>query len=390
MSESSQPHILFISRQPPKQGTGSHIIFERHLKRLEDSNWEISIVAPEHSLKDREITDSWNVISLPKRRWWWLPFRKNMPFSFLIRMWYWERECKHNLKGKKISAILADRWDEYSFFAAFLAQRWKIPFSLIIHDRPESWAKSDAERQKIAKQTEFIIDRAERIWTVSPELADAYGLKLNSKTSVLLPIPNGEFSNISLKEKFGDREFIVAHAGSLHPFQFNNFKILADCLKKVNGVLLLIASENNPTFKKLKKECSNIKCQKPFETNIEAIQFLGRTANCLLVSYSFDLSQQLWAKTSFPSKLVEFAHLGIPILILAPPETAISNWASNNNWLGYVSSLEDKKINDVLNKLTNYKDWLIMAEQSKKIAVETFAPENIHNQFESEIAIAAN
>ena len=390
MSELVNPHILFISRQPPKQGTGSHIIFKRHLKRLEDSNWEISIVAPEHSLTNQEITDTWNVISLPKRRWWWLPSRKNVPFSFLIRMWYWEWECKHNLKGKKISAILADYWDEYSLFAAFLAKKWKVPFSLIIHDQPELWAKSNKERQKIAKRTRFVINCAERIWAVSPELADAYGLKLSSKTSVLLPIPNGEFSNLSLKEKSGDREFTVAHAGSLHSFQFNNLKILADCLKKVNGVLLLIASEDNSTLIKLKKECSNIKCQKPFETNIEAIQFLSRTANCLLVSYSFNLSQQLWAKTSFPSKLVEFSHLGIPILILAPSETAVSNWALNNNWLAYVSSLEEEKINNVINMLTDRQNWSIMSEQSKEIAIKIFNPEHIHNQFKSEIATIAN
>ena len=390
MSKDLQPHVLFISRQPPKQGTGSHIIFERHLKRLEDSNWKISIVAPEHSLNNQEITDTWNIISLRKRRWWWLPYRKNLPFSLLIRMWYWEWECKHNLKDKKISAILADHWDEYSFFAAFLAKKWNVPFSLVIHDQPELWAKSNQEKQKIAKRTQLVIARAKRIWTVSPELADAYGLKLNSKTSVLLPIPNGKFYNLPSLEKFDDGKFIVAHAGSLHPFQFNNLKILANCLKKINGVLLLIASENNLTLKKLKNECSNIKCKKPFETNIEAIQFLSKTADCLLVSYSFDLSQQLWAKTSFPSKLVEFTHLGIPILILAPPETAISNWALDNDWLGYVSSLEEKQINNILSKLTDREDWLIMAKQSKKIAMNTFDPENIHNQFKSEIATIVN
>lgn len=390
MSELSNPHILFISRIPPKQGIGSHIIIERHLRRLEDSNWEISIAAPEHTLTNVKIPNSWNVISLPKRRWWWPPFRHQIPLSLEMRIRCWEGECKNNLKGKKISAILADYWDNYSLLGAFVSQKWNIPLSLIIHDQPELWAISKKQELEIAKRTKFVTNQAKRIWSVSPELADAYGLSSSPKSSILLPIPNGSFSGLFSEKKSFNGEFVIAYAGSLHPFQFNNFKTLALCLQKINGIFLLIAESDNPTAKKLKQQFTNVRHYETFKSNTEAMCFLAKNANCMLVSYSFDLSQQPWAKTSFPSKLVEFAHLEIPILILAPANIAISNWAIKNKWLSYVSSLEETKLMSILSAMQHQKTWLEMAKQSCEFALTKFNPDTIQAQFQSEIATIAN
>ncbi|AFZ36139.1 hypothetical protein Sta7437_2608 [Stanieria cyanosphaera PCC 7437] len=389
MSEISNPHILFISRQPPRQGTGSHIIIERHLKRLEDSNWKISIVAPENTLAKVKLPNTWNVISLPKRRWWWPAFRKHLPLSLKIRIHCWEWECKNNLKNTKISAILADYWDDYSLLAAFLSKKWNIPLSLIIHDQPELWAASKKQELEIAKRTKLVINQAQRIWCVSQELADAYRLNLNPKTRILLPISNGNFLGLCAEKQPSNlnKEFVIAHAGSLHPFQYENFKQIALCLQKINGVFLLIAEQENPTVKKLQQQFDNIKHYPTFKSNTEVMSFLAKNAHCLLVSYSFDLNQQPWAATSFPSKLVEFAHLKIPILILAPLNTAISNWAINNNWLGYVSSLEETELIDILNKIKDEETWLKMAKQSTRLALTKFNPDLIQAQFQSEIAI---
>jgi hypothetical protein len=386
MLELSNPHILFISRKPPQQGTGSHIIIERHLRRLEYSNWEISIATPENSLTNIKLPDTWNIISLPKRRWWWPPLRDKIPLSLAMRLHCWKWECKNKLKGKKVTAILADYWDNYSLLAAFLSKQWQIPLSLIIHDQPELWANSEQQKIEIAKRTKFVVNQAQRIWCVSPELADAYQLSSNPKMSVLFPIPNGNFSNLFSQKKSLNEEFVIAHAGSLHPFQFDNLKTLAICLGKINGVLLLITQRDNPVVIKLIQKFDNVRQCEPWENNTQAMSFLAKNADCILVSYSFESHQQLWAKTSFPSKLVEFSHLNIPILILAPPNTAISNWAINNNWLSYVSSLKEAKLIDILNKIKHKKTWCKMAEQSKQMALNKFQPDIIQAQFQSEIA----
>jgi hypothetical protein len=69
--------------------------------------------------------------------------------------------------------------------------------------------------------------------------------------------------------------------------------------------------------------------------------------------------------------IVEFSHLGLPVLILASPCTTISNWAKARQWLSHISELDNKE----------------MANQTRKVASGEFHPDLIQAQFESELAV---
>lgn len=380
-------HVLLISFLPPIIGTGSSVILKRHLHQLEREGWKISIVVPEQHLQPTyDFPISWQIIPLISHRWWWPPVRPQIPISLEFRFFIWRLECERAMSNQFPSAILTVLWDIYPLFATHLSSHWNIPLSVIIHDQEELWAKSEAKQRQIRQRSRRVLQQADRIWAVSKELKTTYNLNMDNRTSILLPIPetlNQQF--IEWRNNFRQHP-VVAHAGSLHPFQISNFCTLARLLEKVNGTLLIIARSDNPTLLEILKTCSNVEHQQPFESNKDAIAFLANRASCILVSYAFLLDKQPWAATSFPSKLVEFSHLGLPILILAPSSTAISRWSLEHNWLSYIDCLDKLQLIEILTKLTNKETWNEMAKQTRKVSLNEFSANLIQAQFEAELA----
>jgi glycosyltransferase involved in cell wall biosynthesis len=379
-----EQHIMYVSGVVPKQGTCSPIIIDRHLTRLEKSNWKISLAVPEMGIAEEKFPESWQIISLPTRRWWWPPVRTEIPGSLELRLRCWRSECDRVLMGKRPSAILTVLGDFYSLLAVLLSKSWEIPLSVIVHDQVELLVNSEKERRLISHYSSIVLNQASRVWTVSPELGDTYHLKAE-KAKVLFPIPSGNIQSfVEWQDKFKDSP-VVAYAGSLHPFQISNFLNIASALQKINGTLLLITHPDNPVLIQLLDSYSNVKYQEPFKTNKEVIEFLGKNASCILVSYSFELTQQPWGANSFPSKLVEFSHLGLPVLILAPPNTALSTWAKRHDWLSYLDCMNEEKLLHILQHLKDKDMWKKMAEKARYVCIKEFDPEIIQAQFESEL-----
>lgn len=379
-------HILFASNSPPKQGAGSLIIVDRHLRRLSSKNYKISIVAPEQSIVNEKFPDSWQTIAMPMRRRWWPPYRPEIPGLLELRFRCWQLECERVLMKERPSAILTVLKGVYSLFAAHLSKTWQIPLSVIVHDQEELWASSDAEYRWIKQHSITILNQAARVWPVSPEIGDAYQVKEPSKLSVLFPIPEGNYQCVEWKDSFKSSP-VIAYAGSFYPGQTSFFSSIASALKKINGTLLLIIPNDKFDLLNLPDTCSNVKYQEPFPQNIDVINFLAENASCILVPYPLDLTKHPWAATCFPSKLVEFSHLGLPLLTVAPPNTAFSNWAKRHNWLSHLSDMNEEELLKLLNQLTEKETWMKMAQQSRYVAAGEFNHNVIQSQFESELAI---
>lgn len=385
-----QQHILFTLGHAPKQGSGTPIIIDRHLRRLSSENWKISIVSTEQSIASQNFPHSWHIIPMPVRRWWWFPYRPQIPGLLDLRLRCWQSECERVLMKERPSAILTVLQDVYSLFAAHLSKTWQIPLSVIVHDQHEFWASSDAQYRCIRQNSNTVLNQAARVWPVSREIGDGCQVKETSKISVLLPISEGNYQGfVKWKDSFKSNP-VIAYAGSLYEGQIPIFYRIASALKKINGTFLLIIT-NFECFQvdllKLLKNCSNVKYQKPFVKNIDVITFLAENASCILVSYPLDLTKHPWIATSFPSKLIEFSHLGLPLLTLAPPSTALSNWAKRHNWLSHLSQINEEEVLKVLNQLTEKESWMKMAQQSQNVALNEFNPNVIQAQFESELAI---
>jgi glycosyltransferase involved in cell wall biosynthesis len=378
-------HILFSYCSPPMQGPGSPIIMDRHLKRL-SNDWKISIIAPEQSFVNTDFPDSWQVIRMPMRRWWWPPYRLHISKSLELRFLCWRLECERVFFGERPTAIVTILKDIYSIFAAYLSKAWQIPLYVIVHDREELWSNSDLERRWIRRNYPIVLNQATKIWPVSEELGSFCKVNEATKITTLIPIPEGKNRGFA---KWAD-EFktspVVAYAGSIYPSQVAHFRSVASKLEKLGGTLLLITPKDRPGILQLLDAFPNIEHREPFAKNSDVIDFLARRASCVLVPYPLNLSEHPWAATCFPSKLVEFSHLGLPIFILAPAGTALGNWAIKHGWYSYLSDMDEEKLFQMLRRLTEKTEWIEMAKQSQAVAQEEFNPDLIQAQFESELS----
>jgi glycosyltransferase involved in cell wall biosynthesis len=382
---SARKHILYISGIVPRQGTGGWIVMYRHLERLEKAGWRVSLVIPQQCVQSSHFPESWEVIVIPMRKWWWPPVKSYLPGSLTLRVSLWCLECERILKFKQPDVILTLLGDNYALLAKQLSRAWTIPLAVIVHDDLKLRATTPKERAAVERQNSLILSQAERVWLVSPEMKNVVPLNKASQVSVLCPIPHGNYQEfVEWRPEFQSNP-TIAHAGSFYLFHVPYFLKLAAALEKVSGTLLIVASKNNPASIALLETCSNVKIQEPFEKNEDVLSFLKEQASCMVVFYPFGLEENPWTATSFPSRMIEFMHLGLPFLIFASPNTALGNWALKNNWQSYLKQFDDAYVSNFLRRLIQPNTWSLMAEQSRHVAMNEFNPDVIQAQFEAEL-----
>ncbi|WP_017654679.1 glycosyltransferase family 1 protein [Fortiea contorta] len=382
---SPKNHILYIGGVIPKQSFSGSAILYRHLQRLEDSNWKISVVSSEQKALNTNFPESWRIIALPDRRLWWPPVREKIPGSLELRLHLWKRECNKLFSEDRPSAILTVLWDYYSLLAAAISKSWNIPLSVIVHDDWELFSPVP-NRSLIRKYKQNILEQSTRIWPVSARLGETIKLSNPRKQSVLLPIGSERNQNfIDWSDNF--KQPVVAYAGTIYPKFSVTLKRIAKTLEKIKGTLILITSSQNDEPLESLKECPNIQFQEPLATNDQALDFLAKNASCILVGYPFEQDKEFPWLNSFPSKLIEFANLGMPMLILTPSNTALSDWAVKHDWLCYLNEMDETKLLEVLLQISRKQTWEKMSEQTRFVSRNEFNPNLIHRQFESEIAM---
>ena len=386
----NKPHILYLSPMIPEQGLGGNIIFYRHLKKLEESNWRISLCVSQNLLSDKSYSASWKILPLPYRKWWWPPAKHKIPFSTELRIYQWSFILNKSFRKDKPSVILTQFGDTYSYLAAFLAKKWRIPLAVIIHDNCEVQSSESSNDKSIKKYRNKVLQQANVIWPVSQKLGNTLDAKYKSKVSVLLPIPNDSNNNnfVEWNDNFKTNP-TICYAGKIYPQLEITLEKISKTLKKINGKLILISNNTN-SVKKLVKDNSNIYLQPFFKYNQDAVKFVTTNCSCFLVAYPlYNFQDDVYLKFlfngSFPSKFVEFAHTGLPILILTPPNTALFDWTQKKCWKNIISIPDEQILLEKVKKITDKNSWLEMAQQTRYIASTEFNPLNIHNQLQNKL-----
>lgn len=115
-----------------------------------------------------------------------------------------------------------------------------------------------------------------------------------------------------------------------------------------------------------------------------------KSNNILLVTMSFKASDQRRSRTSFPSKLVEYCHTGLPILIWGPESCSAVRWAQQEDAAEVVSDADPQKLAKVLHRLRNNPERLTqIALRAQEAAKKEFNPKCIQQKFEAALRAAA-
>jgi hypothetical protein len=367
------------------EGAGSAIIVLRHLRRLAANGWHIVVVADWGQELDYCDKEGWPVFQLTHRKPWWPPYYPTSPLLRRLRFWLWAGECNRFLRGIRPEAALT----YLSAFTDFMSQvalayssRYLVPLSIITHDDPACFAASP-RGILIRRRYQRIVERAHQTWFASPQLAEIYNSPPNTH-STLPPIPEGYDASPDWNPAFAASPLLV-YAGNYWPAQIPLLARIGRETAAAGGRLMLVVKQSSEIQNLCREE--PVLWREPFRENREALAFLAENAAGLLVSYCDTSDGMPWIRTSFPSKLIEYAHLGLPVLIYAPRDSAVAKWATQRDYPDYATPQTPGAIAQFIASLKSRDTWQQRAAVPKTFAAAEFDPQKIQNTFEARLRV---
>ncbi|MBT2562806.1 glycosyltransferase [Pedobacter sp. ISL-68] len=369
------PATIYFSSTiiPLKDGGGGSVVIYRHLKRLQKEGHHIVFLncSPNHGVRT-EFTQ----INIQKR-WWHPPLRKYTPLLSTFRFWLHYRFLKNRLtfqKGDKILGILEDTG---SLLAQIIASQTKLPYYLFFHD-DNIFSKYFEGHLFSLGNLKNIIHHCKHFFVVSKPMQELLKQNCGENAIVIYPIPEGSSRKKGLA-KVNFKGLQLCYAGTILPFHDQLIKKIFKAAQSMNGQLTLVTNSDLSIANRF-RDCEGIKIRRPLEKLHDLFTVLLEEMDVLLIFYSFNLAEEIRATHSFPSKLTEFCHLGIPILIIAPEESAIGLWAKEHKWQCYVNNDSMDEISEMISRLQFPDFWEKCSRQSIQLAENEFNPANIHQQ----------
>ena len=370
------PNLLYIG-QNPTTGTGSPVIVLRHLRRFAADGWAVAVLGEYGGDYRESRAAGWTVHQLCHRRWWWPPFRKH---SNALR-WMRLRLLAHEVAAANpaptvILCYLAAHSDFSADLAGHVAQLTGAPLHILVHDDVSAFPNARGHEADLRRAHESILEAADVCWFVSPELADRFPATA-AKRRLLYPMPEGWDRPAIWSDAFNRRPSVY-YAGHLWPEQHGVLADVAACARKAGSEVILMASESDSQ----RDFClsAGVRWQPPFPTNQEALAHLATSAAGVIVSYAATVADMPWSATSFPSKLVEYCHLGLPIAIVAPSDSAVAHWARRVRFPYFFEPDNRGAIQDWFAGLRQREVWQVRAALSLHLARTEFDPRQIQSE----------
>lgn len=388
-------HLLLISTDF-QDGGGGHLCLLRHAKRLNASGVPTSLLAQElqrervkHKFFGKSDFDA--VYLIPRRRWFWPPMFYRLPSTISLRRFLIVLDGVMTILRVRPNGILIAFNGSSLALWSWVANKLRIPTGVIVYDLRELWAESPKERRKMHADTRGTLKRASVLWFVSEELQAEYLRRVPeldpALCRILPPIPGRiQVPPPRWREEFSESTTIT-FAGGLKSSNHDVFRALMCEMRSSHGRLVIITQEKR--LASLEQELGDYRDVlelRPIPENPpDGIKWAAANSTCLLVHYSFDSAAEELSLTSFPSKLLEYSHLGLPILIAAPAHTTVGKWAQRADWPLWLDSLEPAKIQDALERLKHEDFWHFCVHKSREYAEGDFCPDVIHENFTADI-----
>jgi hypothetical protein len=282
--------------------------------------------------------------------------------------------------------ILTVLWGHASLTALYLARGWKVPLAVWVHDLFREMGLPPREERDGERLMRTVLADASRVWTVSEELgADLAQWSRPDAVRPLAAVPElGAAPPGGWVPRFNPSP-VIAHAGAFHPYHVGYLAAVATAAARLGGGLLVLTSDGNPALAQLRATGVPFRHQTSFGSSAEALRFLVREASALTIMYPLDPASYARPPLGFPSRLIEFSQLGLPILLAAPPGNPVIGWARRNGWPLVLEHADWNALDAIVARLSNEGEWTSLSARMLAIAADVCSAEKIHRQFLAEL-----
>lgn len=267
-----------------------------------------------------------------------------------------KKKTKKILKKYKPDLILTIWHSPFLLSAADLAEKFKVPYVVIIHDDWEQMGNDIIPfRKTFQRKLRSIFRNAKARLCVSEgmkkELINRYG---NMPCEILPPIPSKNQKKAEPAWKKSNK-LRIGFFGDLG----GNLEVLnkvADVLAYCNATLSIFSHGLSVERRNLASRPNVF--DKGFLSPTYLRKYFQENIDVVLIPQSFTPAHKGLMKTNFPSKLLEACSFGLPILIVAPHYASAYQWAKTRfSKSCLIEKLDHGLIRKSLLKMKKYKYW---------------------------------
>ncbi len=384
--------LLLFSNTAPTEENGSFVIFRRHLRPLVDAGWRLKLLSyfppPRTEL-------FWEHIELPLRRAWWPPAnpRSHLLMRLRARLLRAELQRRGVLAGPEPRVLLTNLWDPQALLAAACARAGDGPLGVFFHDDEIRWNQDAQPLRHLRWNRREVVAAADRIWSVSDQLITQLDPAQRAKCRVLRPIPGGTaWPPAPWQPRFATG-VELGYAGKVYAGLWPLLAEMAEELGRHGGRLSLITDA--ATLAQSPVPASpHLRLLPYFPRPEDSARWLREHCSALLVAHPrrADLPAGRWQilATSFPSKLTEYARLGLPLVLFGDPESEFGTWTRSRPGLVLHPTPDTAAFRAELDRLRQPEGWQAASAQARQLAETEFDPTRLQAGFVADLqALAA-
>ena len=245
-------------------------------------------------------------------------------------------------------------------FANQICEKFDIP--LIVHIMDDWPAMIGGDNifpkfwnTKINNEFKALLKKSSKQFAISEKMATEYNLCFGGDWKYFHNAVDIAFWGSKTKiSYFNSDNFVILYSGRLNIGLIETLEIIAKCVEKlsvINGINITfqIQSKTPPVW--INNYSKTIFTN---YTDYDKLPDLFSSADLLLLPYDFEGKNYDFIRLSMPAKIPEYMISGTPILVVAPSNTALAEYALNYEW-GYLltSNSERKIINSLEYLYTN-------------------------------------
>ncbi len=379
----SRMKILYFSFVVPVELNSGYLVMHRHLSRIRDH--EVFIITRDFE-NARNLEMPHPGVRLPERSRNFLRIARRIGSP----LFWLEREARR-LRRLALPHALAFRpdmiltvWTEtYLLAAADLAEQMGLPLAVVCHDDFEHMLPPNPRKHAWATQRLGPIFRqaGARICVgpgMAEHLAQRYG---DSPMDIVYPTPaEPPFSGLPSRRRAAGTPLRIGFFGELGG-NFVPLHAVADVLEDTGSELHLFGHTTGIERAALAQRPSVF--DHGFAEARVFQEYFHEHIDLVLIPQGFEPETLQQRRTCFPSKIPEACQMGLPLLVIGPPEGSAVRWARENlEAPAVVETLQRADIVHALRAFGETATWERQRDQVARIASGMFAPARLQQQFE--------